>query len=73
MSILNAQRPQPPLSHSLYASRFSRQEMIREVNSKTGRTLIIYMSWGPPIEVSDVLGFGDLLHNTKDSPVDLLL
>ena len=73
MSILNAQHPQSPLSHSLYASRFSRQEMIREVNSKTGRTLIIYMSWGPPIEVSDVLGFGDLLHNTKDSPVDLLL
>lgn len=62
-----------PLFDSLHESRYSRQEMIREMNKETGRELIVYISPIQPIEVSDILGFSDLLHNTKDSPVDLLI
>ena len=62
-----------PLSDSLRASRDSRQEMIRKINEETGRELIVYISLAESIEVSDILGFSDLLHDTENSPIDLLI
>ena len=65
---------QTPLYHSLNNSRYSRQEMIRQVEEVTGRRLVVYFST-PPIFADglDILGFGDLLNNISGDPIDLLL
>ena len=64
---------QTPVFHSLNAGRYARQEMIRQAEHVTGRRLVVYFSSGTEIDANDIMGFGDLLHDSKDSDVDLLL
>jgi len=59
----------------MHASRYKRQELIKDIQKKTDATLLCYVA-GQAAEISrdDVLGFVDLLHNVKrESPVDLML
>ncbi len=65
---------QTPLYHSLHSGRYARQEMIRQVEEATNRRLVVFFSLAPLFpDGNDIMGFGDLLHNINDAPLDLLL
>lgn len=64
-----------PLYQAANAARYYRQDLIRNIEKKTGRTLICYVAGiGAPIHRDDTFGFVDLLHNVKKgTDLDLLL
>lgn len=70
--------PQPvqtPLFRATQGARYRRQDLIREIQKATGRTLICYVS-GPAgyIERDDVLPLTDLLYRAKPGEkIDLML
>lgn len=64
-----------PMFQAFNAARYQRQELIRQIQARTGRKLICYVSGSAAaIERDDTVGFVDLLHNlTPDTDLDLLL
>ena len=68
---------QTPTYFAVHKNRYSRQQLIRDIQFQTGRKLITYVaSFGHPrgsIDKADVLGFGDLLYGLKDEDIDLLI
>lgn len=64
-----------PFYKANHASRYQRQGLIREIQERTGRILICYVSGGECwIDRNDTVPFVDLLHNVpRDRPIDLLL
>lgn len=68
---------QTPLYHALYKERYSRQQLIKSIQKNTKRELIVYASNirhpAGGIVQKDILAFGDLLLDKKDSDLDLLL
>ncbi|MGW1341373.1 SDH family Clp fold serine proteinase [Kribbella sp. NPDC002412] len=70
--------PQPtqtPFYRATQGARYRRQELIREIEAATGRTLICYVS-GPAgyVERDDVLPLTDLLYHVEpDAKLDLML
>lgn len=73
---LQPQKPvRTPMYEALNAPRYARQALIKEIESRTGTSLICYVSPSPlQIERSDSIGIVDLLHNvTPGTAIDLLL
>lgn len=68
---------QTPLYHAIEKERYSRQQQIADIESSTGRELIVYVAdlFHPNggIDQNDVLGFADLLQDKDNKDVDLLL
>lgn len=66
---------QTPLYHALERARYTRQELIRDLEETTGRQVICYVgSPGAAISPVDVPGFVDLLHDVAPGrDVDLVL
>ena len=64
-----------PLFQANSAARYQRQTMIQEIQGRTGRRLICYVSGsGCMIDESDTMPFVDLLHNVRPGEsVELLL
>lgn len=64
-----------PLYEAMNASRYARQQLIKDIEAKTLTTLICYVSPIPlEIDRTDVVAIVDLLHNiTPGTPIDLLL
>lgn len=64
-----------PLYQAAHADRYYRQDLIRKIEGKSGRTLICYVAGiEAPIHRDDALGFVELLYNIKKGKdVDLLL
>lgn len=69
--------PQSPLFRSIHKDRYSRQEIIKEIEGLTGRKLIIYMTNMNHqmgfINRIDIAPFGDLLEKHRDGDLDLLI
>ena len=69
--------PQTPLYHSIHKDRYSRQQLLKEVEAATKRELIVYIANpqhpGGSINKNDILAFGDLLQDKADKDLDLLL
>lgn len=64
-----------PAFQAMHALRYKRQELIREIEDRTGSKLICYLG-GHNAEINrdDAVFFGDLLHNVPaNHSVDLLL
>ncbi len=63
--------------YAVEKNRYTRQNLIQEIQQTTGRKLLVYVSsFDHPvgsIDQSDVLGFGDLLHGLINADIDLLL
>jgi hypothetical protein len=69
---------QTPLYHSIQKDRYSRQDLIKKIESETGRKLIVYIANlnhpAGKISRDDILPFGDLLHRCgEDTDLDLML
>jgi hypothetical protein len=64
-----------PTFAAFHAARYQWQGLVRQIQEKTGRTLICYVDTSDDgISRDDTLGFADLLHNVGDGqPLDLLL
>ena len=64
-----------PLYEASHARRYQRQAMIKEIQGRTNRRLICYVSGrNCGIDDDDTLAFVDLLHNVPaDDDIDLLL
>ncbi len=63
-----------PLYEAMNAERYARQTLIKEIEKVTDTSLICYISGGPQIDRTDVIGVVDLLHNiTPGTAIDLLL
>ncbi len=64
-----------PLYQANHSDRYQRQTIIREIQQRTKRRLICYVSGGEcAIDWDDTMPFVDLLHNVpQDRAVDLLL
>jgi hypothetical protein len=64
-----------PLYEAKHAARYARQSLIRDIESRSGATLICYVAGtGEQITRQDTLGLVDLLHNIPiGSDIDLLL
>lgn len=64
-----------PFFQAIHSARYHRQSMIRQIQTRTHRRLICYISGANTwIHREDTVGFSDLLHNVEvDSPLDLLL
>lgn len=64
-----------PLFRATHAARYQRQTLIKEINTKTGRNLVCYVSGlGTMIDRNDTIGLVDLLHNVPaGQDLDLLL
>jgi hypothetical protein len=64
-----------PMYQAIHASRYHRQELIKQIQHNRGAQLISYVSGiANLINRDDVLGFGDLLHNVRpNGNLDLLL
>ena len=71
--------PKPPTRTPLYqantADRYHRQSVIKQIQDRTGRVLICYVSGNKcVIDDDDIMPFTDLLHNVpQNRDVDLLL
>jgi len=69
--------PQTPLYRAIQEGRYSRRQLIKDVQDETKRQLIVYMANfrhpGGAIDQSDILAFGDLLQDKAGSDLDLLL
>lgn len=66
---------QTPLYHALEQQRYTRQDLLRQIEERTGRRLICYVA-GPMTSISsqDIPPFVDLLHDVEQgSDLDLLL
>lgn len=64
-----------PMYLAINATRFQRQQLIREIESITGRTLLCYIC-GENAEISrdDTIGIVEILHNVRPgSSIDLML
>jgi ATP-dependent protease ClpP protease subunit len=68
---------QTPLYHAIHKARYSRQELVRQIQDETKRKLIVYVANlrhpGGAIDQNDILAFGDLLEQKKEEDLDLLL
>lgn len=68
---------QTPLYHAIHKERYSRRELIEEIEHDTQRELIVYIANlqhpGGGIDRNDVMAFGDLLDKVKGTNLDLLL
>ena len=68
---------QTPLFHAINKDRYARQQLIKNIEKKTKRQLLVYIANlqhpNGGIEQSDVIAFGDLLQNAYGSDIDLLL
>ena len=64
-----------PMFTATHASRYQRQDLMKEINSREKTHLICYIGGGhTEIDREDVLGFVDLLHNIREGEaVDLML
>jgi ATP-dependent protease ClpP protease subunit len=64
-----------PMFAAMHASRYQRQALIREIETRTGAVLICYVSGANcQIEDADTIGFVELLHNVPAGrPIDLIL
>lgn len=64
-----------PLYEAMHAERYARQQLIRDIEAKTGSALICYVAPIPQqISRTDVVAMVDLLHNiVPGTPIDLLL
>lgn len=64
-----------PLYQANAADRYHRQELIKQVQDRTGRTLLCYVSGSKcSIDDEDIVPFVDLLHNVSaNHDVDLML
>ncbi|MER8764364.1 hypothetical protein [Mesorhizobium sp. M0968] len=71
-----APAPKPsktPLYSAFNASRYMRQQLIKQIEEETGAKLLCYMATAE-IDRDDVMFFVDLIHNVpKGSSIDLLL
>ena len=70
--------PQPrqtPLFRASQMARYTRQEMIKQIEQSTGRRLICYVATpGAVLDRMDVAGFADLIHDlSEDAHVDVML
>src|ERR1700732_1573073 len=73
--------PQPPtptktpMYQALHADRYRRQALIKDIEKKTGKCLICYVSGvAAHIDRDDIVPFVDLLHNVQaEHDLDLLL
>jgi hypothetical protein len=64
---------QSPLFYALHRDRYSRQALIREIENRTKRRLLVYVA-DEMIGSEDIPPFGDLLDDIESgTPVDLLL
>lgn len=70
---------QTPLYHAIYKERYSRQQLLQEIQNETQRELIVYVANlqhpAGGIDRNDVMAFGDLLEGKTgtDTDLDLLL
>lgn len=68
---------QTPLYHAIHKERYSRRQLIEEIEYETQRELIVYIANlqhpGGSIDRNDVMAFGDLLEKIEHKDVDLLL
>jgi ATP-dependent protease ClpP protease subunit len=64
-----------PMFSACNAERYRRQELIKQIEQKTGKTLLCYVGGvGTLVHRDDALFLGDLLHNVqRDTPIDLML
>ena len=64
-----------PLFQASHAARYHRQDILKQIQEQTGRTLICYVSdIRCGIDQDDTVPFGDLLHNVpRGSSVELML
>lgn len=68
-------RSKSPMFEAHNASRYLRQQLIREINASNGRYLISMVGGAAaPMEREDILAFADLLHHVPPgADIDLLL
>lgn len=68
-------RSKSPMFEAHHASRYLRQQLIREINAVSGRHLICMVGGAAaPMEREDILAFADLLHHVPHgADVDLML
>jgi hypothetical protein len=73
-------QPGPPFTKTptfaaFHAARYERQDLVKQIQEMTGRTLLCYVDTSDDgISRDDTLGFADLLHNVGgNQPLDLLL
>lgn len=68
---------QTPLYHSIHKDRYSRQQLLKDIEAATKRELIVYIANphhpGGSINKNDILAFGDLLQDKAGKDLDLLL
>jgi ATP-dependent protease ClpP protease subunit len=68
---------QTPLYYSIHKDRYSRQQLISDIQGETHRELIVYIANlqhpGGSINQNDILAFSDLLQDKAGKDVDLLL
>jgi len=68
---------QTPLYRALHKERYSRQELIQQIEKETNRELVVYIANlqhpGGAIDRNDVMAFGDLLQRKEEVDLDLLL
>jgi ClpP class serine protease len=64
-----------PMFTATHASRYQRQDLMKEINARERTSLICYVGGlHTEIDRNDVVGFVDMLHNIQeDAPIDLLL
>jgi hypothetical protein len=64
-----------PMYEAIHASRYHRQALIRDIEAKSGRRLICYVSGrAAVIDRDDTAGFMEMLHNiSRETSIDLLL
>lgn len=64
-----------PMYEAMYASRYHRQALIKEIGVESDSTLVCYVSGkAATIDRDDVVGFVEMLHNIEpEQNVDLLL
>ncbi len=64
-----------PMYQAMYATRFQRQQLIREIEAMTGRTLLCYICGeNAEIDRDDTIGIVEILHNVQPgSSIDLML
>lgn len=69
--------PQTPFYRALHKERYSRWQLIKDIQNETRRQLIVYIANtqhpGGGIKQNDVLAFGDLLEGKAGLALDLLL
>lgn len=75
MTMSNPTPTKTPLFQAMHAGRYARQELIRSIEKLTGTELLCYVAGqNAAIDLDDILGFKDLLHNVQaGSAIDLLL